>query len=109
MRRDNHIGHRNQPHQHIVFNNAVRAILVEQVALFLVNIQARSADPTAFKSVNKRFCVDQRTSGGVDDHDAWLHSSNSGSVNHMLCLSSQRAVERNHIRLRQQFQQRHIG
>ena len=52
MRRDDHIRHGNQPHQHIVLNNAVRTILVEQVALFLVNVQTRSTDPAALEAVN---------------------------------------------------------
>ena len=54
MRRDDHIRHGNQPHQHIVLNNAVRTILVEQVALFLVNVQTRSTDPAALEAVNER-------------------------------------------------------
>ena len=97
MRRYNHVGHGDQPDQHIVFNDAVRPVLIEQLRLLFIDVQTRRADFTALESVNERFRVDQSASGGIDDHDARLHPGNGGSADHVPRLAGKRAVERDHI------------
>ena len=44
VRGHDNIRHGNQPHQHVIRHDLLRAVLIEQVALFFVHVQTRRAD-----------------------------------------------------------------
>ena len=109
MRGDNDIWHRDQPYQCVIFNNFLRAVLIEQVDLFFVHVQSRSSDFMAFQPFNEHFRIYQSAAGCVDNHNAGLHAGDSGVVDHMPGLVGQRAVQRDDVRLAQKLRQIHIG
>ena len=50
-------------------------------------------------------CIQQSAATGVDQHDAVLHSGDRGATNHMFVFRRERAMQRNDVRLREQFVQ----
>ena len=99
MRGDNDVRHGDQPHQRVVCDNLLRAVLVEEVALLLVYIQARRADLVAFQPLDQCLGIHQTSAGGVHEHDAGLHLRDGVCVDHVPRLVGERAVKRNDIRL----------
>ena len=108
MRGDNDIGHGDQAHKLIVLNDITGKVFVEQVAFFLVNIQAGCTDLTGFDSLNEILRVYKAAAGRVDNDDAVLHFANRFGVDQMVGILCQRAVQGNDVRLGKQFVQVYI-
>ena len=108
MRGDDDVRHGNQPHQRVVCDDLLRAVLVEEVALFLVHIQTRRADLVAFQPLDQCLGIHQTAAGRVHEHDTGLHLRDGVCVDHVPRLVGERAVERNDVRLPQKLRQLHI-
>ena len=67
------IRHGNQTNKLVILYDVSGEILVEQVALFFVNIQTCGADFLLLDSGNLIFCVDQSAPGGVDNGYSFFH------------------------------------
>ena len=63
---DQHIGHGDQTHQLVVPDDVAGEVLVEEVALLLVDVQAGGADALLLQTLDQIVGVDQTAAGGID-------------------------------------------
>src|SRR5204863_4856090 len=103
MAGDNHIWKSEQPREHVVAKNQPRTILKEDFFFLLINVETEVTDLAALQRLVNRKCIQQGTATGVDQHDAGFHSGDRGATNEMLVFRRERAVQRNDIRLCEQF------
>src|SRR5438046_1313355 len=105
MAGDNQNWKSEQPREHVVAKNQPRTILKEDFFFLLINVETEVTDLAALQRLVNRKCIQQGTATGVDQHDAGFHSGDRGATNEMLVFRRERAVQRNDIRLCEQFVQ----
>ena len=96
---DDDVGEREEAGEGVVVDDFVGLVLVEVVALFLVNVEAGGAYLLIFQALDKLVGVDELTAPGVDNHDAGLHFINRLAVDEIFCFGRERAVESDDVRV----------
>ena len=71
------------------------------------HVQAGAAQVARTQGIGQRRFINQATPGGVDQKGAGLHLRDKGRIHQLVGLRRQRAMQAEHIRLRQQLRQRH--
>ena len=93
MAGDQNVGHGDQTDQLVVTDDVAGEVLVEEVALLLVDIQTGSADLLGLQTLDQVVGVDQAATGGVDDGDGGLHQLDGLGIDQVVGLLGQGAVE----------------
>ena len=105
---DDDVGHGNEADQLIILHHVAGEVLVEEVALFLVDIQTGGAHDADLNAVDQGFGIDQTATGGVDDDHTGLHHFHGIVADHMVGLLGQGAVEGDDIGFAENLIQLHI-
>ena len=96
---------RQQPREHVVGNDQAGAVFEKDLLFFFVNVESEIANLPALQCSDYGDSVQQPSTTGVDEHDAGFHFLNRSRVNHAFVLGSERAVQRDDVRPREQFVQ----
>ena len=106
---DDHIGHRDEPHQFIVPDDMAGIVLVEEVSFFLIHVQTGSTNLLVLDAGDQVLSVDQGTPGGVEDGHALFHAGNGVRIDQVLGFFRQRAVEGDNVGLFKKLRQVYVG
>ena len=108
MRGDDDVGHGNEPHQLVILDNVAGEVLIEEVALLLVNVQTGRAHLLVLDAGDQVLGVHQSAPGGIDNGDTLLHLVDGSGINDMPGLLRQGAVQGDDVGLGKELGQVHI-
>jgi len=67
VRRDQHVGERQESCQHVVFQDLSGKVLKEDSLLFFVNVEGHPAKPSAFQCVDQGRRINELPAADVDE------------------------------------------
>ena len=108
VRGDDDIGHGNQANQLVILHDVTGEVLIEQVALFFINVQTGCTHFFLLNAIDQIFRIDQTATGIIEDGNAFLHPGDGLSVDDMLGILGQGAVQGNNVGLFKQFRKIYI-
>ena len=109
MARHHHIRETHQNRHDLVLQNVVREVLEHLPVLVLVDIQPHARKFAGPQRVDQRVGVDQPTAARVDKNCVVTHHFDGVSVDYMVRLGCQRAVQTDKVCRAQQLVQLHIA
>ncbi|KYK59060.1 hypothetical protein DCS_00187 [Drechmeria coniospora] len=102
-----------EAHEQIVLDDLGRVIVVEELALALVDVEGDAAEVIRLEGADDGPRVEEAAAGGVDEHGARLHLGDGVGVDDVLGRVHERAVEADDVALGEELVERpvlaHVG
>ena len=105
---DDHIGHGDEPRQHVVAEDMAGTVLKKDVPLLLVHVQTGRAHLPRLDALQQGFRVDQRAPGGVQEDHTLFHLPDGVGTDHVPGLVRQGTVEGDDVGPGEQLRQGYI-